>query len=161
MVVDNRNPNLYLLSHRAHSSKCTLCEKKGELLYPKQCCLPCWNAGMSEQSLTIRVAFSFPIQNEDIIAMMGKIWRRSFPLILFYAPYSVSWNVVAFNLSLLIKPLLPEDTGFVCKELSCIWLFLLSHFHIFTLEFQLLLSNCSSTSLGLPWRVFLGSHSPL
>lgn len=87
--------------------------------------------------------------------------RRSFLLTLFHTPYSVSCAVVAFTLSILIQPLLPEGTGFVCKGLSYIWLFLFSHFHIFTLELQLSLISCSSTSLGLPWRIFLGTHSPL
>lgn len=118
---------------------------------------------MYVQNLIIGLTFSFPFENEDIRILwyyeQQRGWenlkiRRSFSLTLFHAPYSVSCAVVAFTLSILIKPLLPEGTGFVCKGLSCIWLFLFSHFHIFTLEFQLSFSSCSNISLRFPWGIF-------
>lgn len=47
--------------------------------------------------------------------------------------FILGWAAVVFTLSVVIKPLLPEGAGFVCKGLSCIHLFLFSpfsHIHI-------------------------------
>ena len=82
----------------------------------------------------------------------------SFPLTLFNVPYSVSWAAVAFTLS--YQTVTARGHRF-CVERAVVCLLLFPHFHIFTLEFQLLVSSCSNMPLGLPWRAFLGTHTPL
>lgn len=99
--------------------------------------------------------------SEDVIAVMrmGKSKdSKSFPLTLFNVPYSVSWTAVAFTLS--YQTVTAWGHRF-CVERAVVCLLLFSHFHIFTLEFQLLVSSCSDMPLGIPWRAFLGTHAPL
>jgi len=104
----------------------------------------------------LRISFS----SGGVIAVMsiGKSKdSNSFPLTLFNGPSSVSWAAVAFTLSCQTFP----GQGHRFRVERAVECPLFSHFHIFTLELQLLINSCSNVPLGLPQRAFPGTHTPL
>lgn len=110
--------------------------------------------------------FQFPnsemnVSSEDVIAVMRMekshdSKQLSSPL--FSVPYSISWAAVAFTL--FYRAVTAQGHRFcVERALVCPLFFFL--FHISIWEFQLLVSSCSNMHLGLLWRAFLVTHTPL